>query len=289
MRKRSGKIKLIISLFTFALIFVLSSTCVRADMGPKPSITLTVINEGDSGNYYVALLEKRDGVLDEESKLKLDKEVNEENVEEYLKAFRYDGWCFHKTPVGGYLFEKNEDGIYDFIYMVPNPFRVVLIDQYGNVHVSKVMTKKEYNADCIYDVKTGDVSEQYEDKVAKRIVYIAVCYIFTLITEFVILLVFGYPLIKKNILSFFIVNTITNLTYSSALMSLMPGGLAILFLFFIAEIIIVIVEAIVYILTLVNKEGEHPRLRSFFYAVTANIVSAVMGVFVFFYYLWLIR
>ena len=288
MKIRSGKIKLIISLFTFALVFGLSSTSVRADMGPKPSITLTVINEGDSGNYYVALLEKRDGVLDEESKLKLDKEVNEENVEEYLDAFRYDGWCFHKTSVGGYLFEKNKDGIYDFIYMVPNPFRVVLIDKDGNVHVSDVITKKEYNAECTYDVSSGEVTEQYGDKVVRRIVYIAACYVFTLIIEFIFLLIFGYPLIKKNVISFIIANTLTNLTYSCFLIS-GPISLPVLFLSFVLEILIIIIEAVVYIIVLENREGKHPRLRSFFYALTANVVSSFMSIIVLFMYLWIAR
>ena len=288
MRKRSGKIKLIISLFTFALIFVLSSTCVRADMGPKPSITLTVTNAEEYGDYYVALLEKRDGVLDENSKLKLDKEVNEENVEEYLKAFRYDGWCFHKTPVGGYLFEKNEDGIYDFIYMVPNPFRVVLIDRDGNVHVSDEITKKEYNAKCTYDVMSGEVTEQSGDKAKGRIGYIAICYIFTLIIEFVFLLIFGYPLIKKNVISFIIANTLTNLIYSCFLIS-GPISLPVLFLSFVLEILIIIIEAVVYIIVLENREGKHPRIRSFFYALTANIVSSFMSIIVLFLYLWIAR
>ena len=288
MKIRAGKIKLIISLFAFAFIFVLSGIPVKADMGPKPSITLTVINEGDSGNYYVALLEKRDGVLDENSKLKLDKEVNEENVEEYLKAFRYDGWCFHKTPVGGYLFEKTEEGIYDFIYMVPNPFRVVLIDQDGNVHVSDEITKKEYNAECTYDVMRGEVTEQYGDKVAGRIGYIAICYIFTLIIEFVFLLIFGYPLIKKNVISFIIANTLTNLTYSCFLIS-GPISLPVLFLSFVLEILIIIIEAVVYIIVLENREGKHPRIRSFFYALTANVVSSFMSIIVLFMYLWIAR
>ena len=67
----NNMLKYSVYILTFVFIFIISDTTVRADMGPKPSITLTVTNAEEYGDYYVALLEKRDGVLDENSKLKL--------------------------------------------------------------------------------------------------------------------------------------------------------------------------------------------------------------------------
>ena len=57
---------------------------IRADIGPKPSIEITVNNGPE--DYYIALLEPKSG-SEGNSSLKLDN-VTEESVEAFLKKLR---------------------------------------------------------------------------------------------------------------------------------------------------------------------------------------------------------
>jgi len=87
----------VLSAFLFFIFFLgINTTVVHADMGAKPSIDLKVVNGPD--DYYVALLGKgRDVEGRENSELKLE-EVNDESIEEYLKAFVNDGWTCFVSP-----------------------------------------------------------------------------------------------------------------------------------------------------------------------------------------------
>ena len=270
-------------LFAITFVFYGMLVCiipVRADMGPKPSIDLTVVNAPES--YYVALLtncatpEER-GVPNVNSKLKLE-EVNDESVVEYLKGFLYDGWFYHETPVGDSYYRSNAENRYIFDYSVPNPFKAIIIDTDGDVHISDALNRVEYNAECNFDVEAGTLTENRDNKVRGRIIAVVLCYIFTLGIEGIVLKIFRYPLTKRNEFSFLFINTVTNISLSCYLISHAPlGGIFILFVLQYAEVWIILIEGAFYAVMLRDKSGKVRVLRGFVYSLVANLASAIMS------------
>ena len=279
-----NKDKTMLKIF-FAITFVfygilLCIIPVRADMGPKPSIDLTVVNAPES--YYVALLTngatpEELGVPNVNSKLKLE-DVNDESVVEYLKGFLYDGWFYHETPVGDSYYRSNAENRYIFDYSVPNPFKAIIIDTDGDVHISDALNRVEYNAECNFDVEAGTLTENRDNKVRGRIIAVVLCYIFTLGIEGIVLKLFRYPLTKRNEFSFLFINTVTNISLSCYLISHAPlGGLFILFMLHYAEVWIILIEGAFYAVMLRDKSGKVRVLRGFVYSLVANLASAIMS------------
>ena len=273
-------------LFTITFVFYGMFVCiipVRADMGAKPSIDLTVLNAPES--YYVALLtnwatpEER-GVPNVNSKLKLE-EVNDESVVEYLKGFLYDGWFYHETPVGQSYFRSNAENRYCFDYKVPNPFKVIIIDADGEVYISDVLDQVEFNAECVYDMAAGTLEENRTNQVLGRISYVAGCYVITLVVEGIILKLFRYPFTKRNVFSFLFINTVTNIPLNHYLVYGSLSGIAaaffILFFWPLIEVAIMLIEGAFYAYMLRDRDGKNRVTRGFVYSLVANIASATMS------------
>ena len=192
----------------------------RADMGAKPSITLKVVNA--PADYYVGLLGYRGQSEAANSVLYVEK-YDEESVDEYLRGFHLDGWMYSLSPVGPSMYPASEEGSYYFFYSIPRPFRVILIAEDGRVYVSEIMDQKEYNSDCTYDVSCGIVTEDLAGKTANRISYIVLCYVLTILIELFMLWVFQYPLYRRNLIRFLVINTITQISLNIYLANAVPG------------------------------------------------------------------
>ena len=78
-----------------------------------------------------------------------------------------------------------------------------------------------------------------------------------------------------------VVNTITNLSLSCGTIILGPSaGLVMVFFGPVIEAAIMLIEGIVYAITLRDKDGQKRTGRAFLYSLVANLLSAVMGVVV---------
>ena len=283
--------KCIVSFITIFLLsihlifyFILSiSQDVNADIGAKPSISITIENGPDE--YFVALLEKRDYGIENTVETSTDvkvENVTEESVYNFLKSFRYDGYLFFESPVGSNVkkSDKNEnpEEIYHFTYMVPSDFRVILIDKDGNLYLSESHTKKEFKAICTYDVATSSIVEEEGKSRIISIITIIICFILTLVIEFLILIAFRYPLIKRNVLVFLLTNALTNIPYNIFLISTVSRiDVMLILINFFAEIIITLIETLVYCFTLVNREKEVKYGKNILYGILANIASSILG------------
>ena len=262
-------------LVTFAFLGPISLT-VNADTGPKPSIDLEVINAPK--DYYVALLGKRDWDTGHvNSHLKLDS-VSLEKVEEYLENFWYKEWHYFESPLGDNLYRRNETDVYHFWYMVPKPFRVLLIDMDGNVYVSDELYQWEYNAECTYDFHTGTLSEHRIGAIGKRTLVILGSYLVTLTIELLVLSGF-YPLNKKNLFWFWLANTITNIPLNIFLLH-SNLGLEIMFVWILLEILVFFVEGFLYKFNLIDRKGNNFTSKAFGYSALANFLSAFVGVMI---------
>ena len=275
MKKR--KISAMFTLVVIASLVLLGlfPQAIQADTGPKPSITIEVKNAPQ--DYYVALLGKKENEYAKNSHLKID-EVTRESVEAYLETFRYDEWYYYKSPLGDNLFRCNEDGKYHFWYMVPKPFRVILIDMEGNVHLSDSLHQWEYNAECTFDFHTGTLIEHRAGAIMKRALIVGGCYGVTLIIEFLVLIGL-FPVNKKNLFWFWLANTVTNIPLNIFLLHA-NIGLGIYIIWFLLELLIILIEGIIYTSHLIDKKGSKSAARAFGYSAIANVLSAFAGVMI---------
>lgn len=253
----------------------------KADMGPKPSITLVAYNLPE--DCYVALLGYTG---DSESHVNFRSDtVSDKDVEKFLKEYCVDGWSMYESPTGGNVFHATGGRTtFMFGYMVPDPFRVIVVCPDLTCRVSKTLDQENFNTTCTYDYATGELRELYHDGKesgggTSRVSpwYVLFCLLFTLIVELVLFKGFRFPFTRRNLISFFAINVITNLTYAWFTVRSLSSGDVVLrcFLF---EVGIALTEAIFYIFALRDDHGDQCPEESFTYGITANVVSAVAGV-----------
>ncbi|MBO6166369.1 MAG: hypothetical protein J6O17_08400 [Eubacterium sp.] len=277
--------KTILLLLLTMMVISIFPTQVHADMGPKPSIKLTVVNAPE--DYYIALLADEFERDMPESELQIDS-VTEDSVREYLKNFYYNGWYFFESPVGRNVYKKNVEGVYLFDYMVPNPFRVIIISTDGTITISKEIHIEEYNSEVTYDFSADTLTEKNKGKgYGKRIFWIIVCYILTLIFEYIILKIFRYPKNKRNLICFFVTNTITQIALNTFVAVFWNAGLAMFIVSIWIEIFIIAIEAIVYAFNLVDMYDDRHPARGIAYSIAANLFSIFMGVVLLYLGIWI--
>ena len=262
-------------LILLAAVFIAGTgiTPVKADHGPKPSIDLKIT---DAPAYkYVVLLQKDSSTGKENSPLKIEN-LDKSAVEDYLKTFHYEGWMIYLRMGQIDIHECGESDSYSFTYSVPKPFKVLLLTDDGTVMISPELAQKEFNSECEFNVAKGTLTEKRAGKTISRVFYILSCYVITLIIEFLILLLFRYPLTKTNITAFLLINTITQLALNIFLaFSNASWGTVGIYTAF--EILIALTEGVFYAIKLRTKDDQKKPARGFIYGIIANAVSYVAG------------
>ncbi len=258
-------------LFTILLFPVNAS----ADIGAKPSIYIKILHAPE--HYYVALLDDWAEVPEPHNTEIRDFDKEKETVQEYLENFSYENWTYFTSVRDSNYYESNSKNAYDFGYSVPNPFRIIVIDENGPVQISEVFDKREFNASVTYNYKTNKITEHYIGKKAYRVIQVIFYFLMTLYFEWIVFTFFNFPKDKLNIIVFLVVNTITNLPYNIfKIYFLNKAGWPGMYVAGFLEIIIMLFEAIVYSFLLVTDKGK-PEPKCFGYGIAANIFSIMMG------------
>ncbi len=248
----------------------------KADSGPKPSIMVKVKNAPD--DYYIALSGEgfRDMLEYQKNRLK------EENPgeKEHQAIDTIFGLEIHITPIGVSCYRGSGSESITFGYMVPTDFHVIIVTLDGEIYQSNDVTRKRYNAVFEYDVSTGEIHELLGEGGKIYALGAVSCYILTLIFEGIMLITFGFASKKKNWMHFFIANTVTQIILNLYLVFNVSDydTTFIAFLhFLLIEIIIFIIEAVYYLITLRKKDGARARVKAVVYAAVANLTSLIMG------------
>ena len=248
----------------------------RADMGPKPQITVKVLNPPE-GEYYLDLL-----TMDAHSYKNIeDPSSYDQTMIALLMNYKEEGWVPGLTmgttaPMWGDLVgEPTRDGMeHTFGYMgVPNDFKIILVTSDGRVTVTEELHREALQSTLTYDYKTGKIKmEQPVFSYIKQ--YVSTC-LPTLVIEGMVLLLFGFSL-RQNLFVFLATNLITQLFLTLTIGSVFvkEGLLSACIVFFPAELGILMFEAVVYCFLLKG----YTRLRRILYAVVANVFSAVIGI-----------
>ena len=262
MKKRLFALLLVVFIATAAALPV------YADIGPKQSIDLIVKNAPDE-DYYIDLLQNEyNRAHDESRKEHVEKNYSgaERDMMMTLVDFEDNGWTPRfGSPISQEFTRCNSNGKYIFDYMdVPYDFRVVIVTVSGKVITSDVFTRKSYNAVITYDVETGEFHEDMSGALVKQLISIFLTFLATILVEGIIFSLFKYKFDEgKNFIVFILTNLATQVVLYIASCYLFQVLIA-------AELVVTVIEAIVYSRLLTPKE------KAVRYALSANIISALL-------------
>lgn len=250
----------------------------HADMGPKPDLTITVVNAPE-GECYVDLLYEGGG-----DGLSTDLAVEDYDPEllSALHSLEGDGWvlaCATGTsgaPIFGEL-TANHSGEYYYTYFgLPDTFRLAAATAEGAQATEEAYTRTRFHTNLVYDWSANTLTERTSPPVY-YLAQIASTLIPTLILEGAVLLLFGFRQ-RRTWLVFLAVNLVTqvglHLFCDGQVLAGAQGGFAYyLLLLAVPELVILAVEAVAYGL-LLREETVGRRVG---YAICANLASFLIG------------
>lgn len=256
-------------LFLFVLLLQNAMIFVRADVGPKPSVTIYIDEAPNNQKYYVTLLSEVDqyGPWNHI-------EVGTNNEADAFFVNYQDKEGFYYL---GNAHECSESHTYSWSYYPPNPFKVAIYCPETNyVGVSEITTREAF--DGYYHVTYGSnpLIIKEEVKLDKKILSFALRVVLTLIVEILLGLLFGYRK-KKEVLTILITNIITQILLNLGLsvVDYYGGWLVWFVLFILGEFVVFLIEAIVYCIVF----KDHSRWKTIAYALLANILTFILGIY----------
>lgn len=260
--------KIIGFVVVFIGICIIYTNNVYADMGPKPSITITLKNV-KSNDYDIDLLVKN---LNDETEMfrKGTKELTE--LKEKLYNYNEDGWkaMAIRSTILWKSRSKENNNVWKFTYLgVPNDFKVIIVYKDGTISVSKEIHKNSFDYDITIDANNMEVTENSISDI-RRIITIPL--ITTILCELIIALFF---VSKKtmNIITIIITNILTNIPLQIIL--LFWGEVSIvlyLISFVILECTVIFIERMIYLKYI--KETPKDKIKK--YVILSNIISGLL-------------
>ena len=244
-----------------------------ADTGPKPAVTITVVN-APAGEYYLDLLIPGPGDYEN-----IDPADYHPALIAGLKSWEDEGWypalvTGTRAPLFGEL-TAEADGIHRFSYHgLPRTFRIAVSGPGGAQTTAEPFTRTVFYTHLTYDWETNTITSATSPAGFYGLQFLSTL-VPTLIIEGILLWLFGFRA-KRDWLVFLIVNLATqaglHLWIGSGAMAAGSHPLYYLVLI-VAEVPILLVELAAYVFLL----KEHSRLRRAAYAACANIASYALG------------
>lgn len=255
------------------LCLILLAGTASADTGPKPAVTITVVNAPE-GVYYLDLLQQ-----DEDGSPNIDREDYDPALLEGLECWEDEGWypaLVHGThpPMFGDLV-PGEGGTHHFTYFgLPETFRIAVSSANGAQATAEPFTRTVFYTHLTYDWERNTITAATSPAGFYALQFLSTL-VPTLVVEGVLLWLFGFRA-KRDWLVFLLVNLVTqaglHLWIGANLVSVGSHPLYYLVLV-VAEVPILLVELMVYLFLL----KEHGKGRRAAYAVCANLASYAAG------------
>lgn len=266
--KKSRIILMIICLLLFIPSFA------YADTGPKPSVKIKIKNPPDE-DYVLDILEEQNHPEDN-GKTQYTTDISDGI---WQKLYAYSDGAWMSASIYNFLchnsLHESKAGAketFEYTYMPPNEFRVIVITKSGNVTVSDTVAKKSFYYTCTYDYSKNRITSSVFMQTSTLIILVS--FIITLgitfVIEFVIFLLFRLKC-RKKALKILAVNSITQVILYTVMLVYYeftdyPNYLLI---FAIAEIMVIIAEIFIYLKIL--KENSKKRVIA--YTIIANLFS----------------
>lgn len=278
--------KICIFVFVSIIIGFIPFMTVRADFGPKSSVTIDII--GVDQPYFFELL-YADTLPIESDRMDAYLYAQEYNVTqpffpEMIKDFSEDGFIssllYRGRPTVPNILGTNT---FRYTYVPPNTFKLILIFEDETYVTSPIITTQLFNSQVTWDLtgidlsytqmSVGDLDEiipvyQMTSDLLLRI-------IITIGVELLVLLAFKYRL-KKSYLLVLFVNLVTQTALTAFMFSMryffMPF-FGEIFGLTVGEFFVFLIEAIIFMRFLREKSTK----RALGYAILANLASLVVG------------
>lgn len=244
-----------------------------ADTGPKPAVTVHVVNAPE-GTYYLDLL-----ITDPDDYENIDPADYDPELIAGLKSWEDEGWYpalveGTNAPLFGDL-TPGEDGAHRFTYFgLPQTFRIAVSGPGGAQATAEPFTRTVFYTRLTYDWETNTVTQATSPAGFYGLQFLSTLAP-TLIVEGLLLWAFGFRS-RRDWLVFLLVNLVTqaglHLWIAGDLIAAGSHPLYYLVLL-VAEIPILLVELAAYVFLL----QEHTRLRRALYALCANAASYAVG------------
>jgi len=273
------------------------TTFAFADNGPKPQLIVRVKNAPQEP-YYLDLLAKGDWDTEDGNRIDgidWNYDGKEDTLDPDLLALLRDnvpaGWhaCVAQgttgAPMWGELYAEGTDAsgnaLHWFGYVgVPSTYRIILVTESGKVWVSDILNRRVLQSSVTvnWSDDTSAVTVSVPSTIPGYLLQFVATLVPTLLIEGIILLLFQYSW-KQNWMAFLSVNLFTQglLAIASSKLAIQRGlsMFGYLVVFLPAELLILIVEA--YLYAGCGMLEGHSKKRAAAYAVTANLVSAILG------------
>ena len=265
--------RIVRALALLCLASALLGTTALADTGPKPSLTVRLLN-APGEPYYLDLLAPGEGgnALSGQDRTALDRDMLAA-----LLGSVPEGWhaCIAQggnVPIFGQL--TSDNGVHYFSYLgVPDTYRILVVTSSGEIWCSNTLERKVLQGSVTVDWET---KQTLQPKVwVGYVLQFLSTLLPTLIIEFALLLLFRFDL-RQNLVTFLWVNLLTQglLALFTSVQALNSGvGSWFIFWFVPLELVIALAEAALYMRLL----RGHTPLRAFVYGMTANAASALIG------------
>ena len=263
----------------------------RADIGPKPSVTVTI--DGLEGKtYYATLLSERESTGPATAYPKANARYYEgkDGYEIWKKFVEYedcDGYFFLQEFWD--LSEKNE---FRWGYYPPNPFKILLyfpeydafvtsgvyehyaFDSYYHINLEHVDLEKESGGILVYAEKSYDYSLELGNLAARIVI--------TILLELAVAFVFGLRAkLQWRVLTAVNVFTQVVLNVWLNIINYNKGQMAFVFYYILLELLVLAVEAVIYASVLSRPTlGGTSKRKLISYAVVANVLSFAAGLFI---------
>ncbi|MCR5809577.1 MAG: hypothetical protein K6G56_08480 [Clostridiales bacterium] len=160
-------------------------------------------------------------------------------------------------------------GVYCFYFNRTTSEDIVLNVSAGGRDYSFEVTEKMLKNGAALSFKSGE--PVLTARPSNALMHVILNVVLTLVIEFIVLLLFGYRQ-GRTFLIFLITNLITQGLYN-AFLYLTPGLSNTLYALAAAEVLIIVIEGLVYSLTF----REYTKGRAWCYAIIANFASIILG------------
>lgn len=276
MKEKVPSLARVFPVLLLCLLFLVPTA--HADIGPKPSLTITVVNAPD-GELYLDLL--REGTPAEHPYPNSNDQCDPVILDN-LHSLEGDGWVLaYSTGVSGPPVFGNvrpqENGTWHYSYVgLPDTFRVAAATA-DKAQAAEVPYTRDFVGNIVYDWATNTVRDATPPPL-RFLARLAATLIPTLFIEGAVFWLFGFRE-KSSWLVFLVVNTITQVglhLLTGAMLAEAGWHFLNYFLtIIIQELVIWGVEALAYAFLI----QERTRGRRVGYAFAANIASFVLGYF----------
>lgn len=275
--------KWLLNLLLAMVLFILPVT-VYADMGPKPSVTITF--QGlENEDFYVTLLSQWESTGPYSLGNPYYDWMGEESV--------FNKFCEYEDPDGynflSYMEDCSDDETFEWGYYPPQSFKILLYfpDKDVFLEVDGVYERYAFDSYFSVDVTNLDAALAGSESVqantsyyyTMEIISLVARIILTIVVEILVALLFGYRN-KKALFTITLTNIVTQVILNVLLniINFQSGQYAFVFHYVWMEIVVFAIETFIYRKCIESQiEINNAKRLATCYALVANIVSFVVG------------